>query len=203
MMHTDSTNVNRKAAQSEATRARLLAAARPLFASEGYAGVGTEAIVRTAGVTRGALYHQFADKRDLFRAVFEQVEGELVQTIAARALEVGAEESIEGLRAGVQAWLEASMDPEVSRIVLLDAPAVLGWEEWRKIGEAHGLGLVIGALEGAMEAGAIKRRPVRALAHVIVGALDEAALYVARAEDPVAAREEAAAVLDVLVDGLV
>lgn len=200
MMDTDSTNVNRKAVQSEATRARLLAAARPLFAERGYADVGTEEVVRAAGVTRGALYHQFRDKRDLFRAVFEELEGELMQRVGALA--AGAEDPVTALRRGIAGWLSACEDPVVLRIVLQDAPGVLGWEEWRAIGERYGLGLVVASLQGAMDAGAIRRQPVRVLAHVVVGALDEAALYIARADDAAAARREAEEVLDGLVDGM-
>src|SRR6266511_3207663 len=119
MMHTDSTNVkSKKAAQSEATRAKLLRAARRLFGRRGYADVGTEEIVRTAKVTRGALYHQFADKRELFEAVFEEVAAGVA----------GASDPVEALRAGFLGWLEACSRPETQRIILVDAPAVLGWE---------------------------------------------------------------------------
>jgi AcrR family transcriptional regulator len=200
MMHTDSTNVNRKAAQSRATRARLIGTARELFADRGYAGVGTEEIVRAAGVTRGALYHQFADKRDLFRAVFEQLETEVVQRIAARVLET--DDPLEALRVGVLAWLEACAEPDLQRISLLDAPAVLGFEEWRSAGERNGLGLIVAGLTRAMEAGAIERQPLLALAHVVVGSLDEAALYVARATDKASARAEMTAVLERMVETL-
>jgi AcrR family transcriptional regulator len=199
-MHTDSTHVNRKTAQREATRERLVAAGRELFGARGFAGVGTEEIVRAAGVTRGALYHGFADKRDLFRAVVEHVEAELMGQIAEEALTASG--PLEALRAGARRWLDVSLDPEIHRIVLLDAPAVLGWEEWRAIGERHALGLVVGTLEAAMEAGAIARQPARALGHIVVAAVDEAALYVARSADPKAARAEADVVLARLLDGL-
>lgn len=200
MMHTDSTHVNRKTAQADATRAELLRVARELFAARGYAAVGTEEIVRAAGVTRGALYHLFADKKALFAAVFEALEAELVERIAARALD--APDPLTGLRRAMTAWLDACAEPAVQRIGLVDAPAVLGWEEWRAVGERYGLGLTAAALEQAMAAGAIAPQPVRALAHVMVGAMDEAALFIARAEDPVAARQEAASVLARLVEGL-
>src|SRR4051795_86388 len=105
-----------KAAQSEATRAKLLSAARELFGARGYAAVGTEEIVRAAGVTRGALYHQFADKRDLFRAVFEDLEGELVREAAGGLDEQSA--LLGALKAGCRGWLEACLRPEAERIVL-------------------------------------------------------------------------------------
>src|SRR5215210_3190579 len=162
----------RKAEQSEATRGKLIAVARELFAARSYRGVGTEEIVRRAGVTRGALYHHFRDKQDLFRAVFEEVERELTERTAQVA--AGAADPRRALSEGANAFLDATLDPEVQRITLLDAPAVLGWEEWRAIGERYGLGLIQAALQGAMDAGLIEKQPVRPLAHVMMGALDEA-----------------------------
>lgn len=186
--------------RSSSTRAALLAAARPLFAEQGYAAVGTEAIVRAAGVTRGALYHQFADKTELFVAVFEQVEREVVERIGAQL--AGLADPGRVLEAGVEAWLDACEDPAVQRIVLIDAPAVLGWDRWRTLGQAYGGGLVEAAIAAAIEAGQIRPQPVRPLAHVLIGALDEAALYVARAEDRASARAEMSAVLGGIVAGL-
>ena len=202
MMHTDSTNVklSRKAAQSEVTRAKLVRAGAKLFGKRGYADVGTEEIVRAAGVTRGALYHQFADKRELFAAVLEDTESGLIGEIARRI--AGIEDPVDALRAGFLGWLEACSRPTVQRIVLVDAPAVLGWEQWRAIGERHGLGVTMAALKAGMDAGALAIKPVRPLAHVVVGALDEAALYVARAEDPGTARAEMDVILDRLVQSL-
>src|SRR3954469_9542441 len=183
-----------KAAQSEATRAGLLAAARSLFAERGYAHVGTEEIVRAAGVTRGALYHQFADKRALFTAVFEQLEQEIIIVAEGRMRE-HPDDMLAAFRAACRGWLEVCLQPEVERIVLLDAPAVLGWEAWREIGERYGLGAVIFSLEAGMASGAFTRQPVRPLAHVIVGALDELALYVVRAEDRDVAVAEAETIM--------
>jgi AcrR family transcriptional regulator len=186
--------------RSEATRAELIAVARRLFGERGYAGVGTEEIVRAAGVTRGALYHHFGSKRDLLEAVYEQVESELTERIATAAL--GGSDPVAALRAGTGMFLDACLDPEVQRIVLLDAPAVLGWERWREIAADHGLGLVEAALGAAMEAGAIANQPLRPLAHVMMGALDEAAMVVARADDREAARAEVGATLDGLIEAL-
>jgi AcrR family transcriptional regulator len=190
-----------KAERSEATRRRLLRAARRLFAKRGYAGVGTEEIVRAAGVTRGALYHHFAGKRELLEAVYEQIEAELSEKIAAGAL-AAASDPIEALRAGAEMFLDHCMEPEVQRIVLLDAPAVLGWERWREIAAGYGLGLIEGALGAAMEAGAIAQQPLKPLAHALMGALDEIAMYVARAEDTEAARAEAGATVSALLESL-
>ena len=186
--------------RSAATTSALVGAARRLFAERGYAGVGTEEIVRAAGVTRGALYHHFAGKRELLEAVYEEIEGEITERIASGAL--AGPNPLEALRAGASAFLDHCLEPEVQRIVLLDAPAVLGWERWREIGERYGLGLVEAALGAAIDSGQIAPVPVKPLAHVLMGALDEAAMAVARADDPAAARDEMESVLGVLLDGL-
>jgi AcrR family transcriptional regulator len=187
--------------RSEATRGALVRAGRELFGSRGYGGVGTEEIVARAGVTRGALYHQFADKQDLFRAVLEAMEQEVIGRVAEQAV-AGASGAEEVLRRAMGAWLDICEDPEVNRIMLLEAPGVLGWEEWRAIGERFGLGTTMALLEAAMDEGAIARQPTRPLAHVMIGAMDEAALYVARSEDRATARSEMDGVLGRLLKGL-
>jgi AcrR family transcriptional regulator len=196
-------NVKRtQSERSEATREALIGAARALFAERGYAGVGTEEIVRAAGVTRGALYHHFAGKRELFEAVYERVEVELAQRIAAGALDAGAESPVAAMRAGAEMFLQACTEPEAQRIALLDGPSVLGWDRWREIAAEHGLGLIEATLRAAIEAGAIAEQPVRPLAHVLMGALDEAAMLVARAEDPERMRAEVGRTLDTLLAAL-
>lgn len=188
--------------RSEATRTALVAAARPLFAERGYAGVGTEEIVRSAGVTRGALYHHFEGKRELFEAVYEQVERELTERIAAQALGAGAESPLAAMRVGAEMLLAACTEPEVQRVALLDGPSVLGWDRWREIAAEHGLGLIEASLQAAIDAGAIAPQPVRPLAHVLMGALDEAAMLVARADDPERMRAEVGETLVALLEGL-
>jgi AcrR family transcriptional regulator len=188
--------------RSEATRGALIGAARSLFAERGYSGVATEEIVRAAGVTRGALYHHFAGKRELFEAVYEQIEVELAQRIAAGALQANAGTPLEAMRAGAEMFLAASAEPETQRIVLLDGPSVLGWDRWREIAAEHGLGLIESTLQAAIEAGSIDPQPVRPLAHVLMGALDEAAMLVARADDPEQMRVEVSQTLTALLDGL-
>ena len=144
--------------RSEATRRRLVTAARALFGARGFADVGTEEIVRAAGVTRGALYHQFRDKADLFAAVAEEVEAEIAERIASAA---GVEaDPVDALRSGARLFLDACAEPEVERIILLDAPAVLGWQAWRDLAGRYGLGLVQSGLQSAIEAGAIAPQPV-------------------------------------------
>ena len=189
-----------QAERSEATRTALMDVARRLFAERGYADVGTEEIVRAAGVTRGALYHHFDGKRDLLSAVYEQIEGEIAQDLAERA--VPGASVLETLRLGADRFLDRCLEPEVQRIALLDAPAVLGWEQWREIGARYGLGLISALLTAGIEAGELRRQPVDPLAHALLGALDEIAMLVARADDPPRARAEAGETLAGLIEAL-
>jgi len=196
--------MSRQAERSETTQARLVVAARELFAERGYSDVGTEEIVRRAEVTRGALYHHFADKRDLFRAVHESIEEALAAEIGARIAaeaEAGTDPK-EVLAIGARAFLDACERPEIARIALVESPAVLGWTEWREIDERYGLGLVTAALELGMDSGALKHRPVKPLAHLLLGAMGEAGMVIANAEDPKSARREMEPALLGLLDGL-
>lgn len=190
-----------KAAQREATTAALIDAARELFASRGYANVGTEEIVQQAGVTRGALYHHFrGGKEELFRAVVVQISAETAGRVreAARA----NDDPWNALVQGIDAFLDACALPEVQRILLVDGPAVLGWDVWRTIDSDYGLGLLEGALQRAIDSGRLPPQPARAAAHVLLGALDEAAMVVARADDPRAARTEMGQTVHRLLEGL-
>lgn len=171
--------------RSESTRALLTAAATALFAERGYHGTPAEAVVRAAGVTSGALYHQFGDKRGLFRAVFEAVERDLAERVAAAARQ-GAE-PWDRLERGVAEYLRACAEPAVRRIVLLDGPSVLGWDEWHEIDSAHHLRPLAAGLAASMRAGQLDQRPARPLARVLLGALTEAGL--AAAEDAEGARD--------------
>lgn len=196
--------VNRRSQpdRSAATRAALVTAARALFAEHGFGGVGTQTIARAAGLSRGALYHQFADKIELFAAVYEAIEEDVARRLGDRIAAAGATDPIDVLALGADAWLDACAEREVQQIVLLDGPVVLGWQRWREIGMRYGLGLVEGVLAQAIAAGRIPEQPVPALAHVLVGALDEAALYVARADDQATASTEMREVVSRLVAGL-
>lgn len=175
-----------QAERTAATRRALLEAGLTLFAERGFAGAGQEEIVELAGVTRGALAHHFGTKQGLFRAVVETVETEITAQVAAAAMR--GDSPMEHLRLGCLAFLDAALDPAVRRIVLLDAPAVLGWQAWREMDTTYGLGLVSEALEHCMEGGFMARRPVQPLAHILLAALNEAAMLVANAEDPTSTR---------------
>jgi AcrR family transcriptional regulator len=190
---------SRQTDRSAATRAELVNAARELFAERPYADVGTEEIVRRARVTRGALYHHFADKRDLFRAVHEQLEAELVESIGRELAEAASDDPLEGLRTGVRTYLDACEDPSFARITLIDAPAVLGWAEWRRIDEEHALRLIVLGLEAAMATGALRRQPMQPLAQLLLGTMGEAGLRVAGGEGT---RDEVEGALMSLLDGL-
>jgi AcrR family transcriptional regulator len=190
----------RKAEQSEATRAALLEVARKLFADRGYADVPTEEIVQRAGVTRGALYHHFRDKKALFRAVVEQLEEDVAERIATTALAEGDPWRVQ--ITALHAYLDACLDPAVQTILLVDAPSVLGPAEWREIEATYGLALVRMGLESVMEAGLIERQPLEPLAHLMLGALGEAGLMIARADDQQAARREMGKSVERLLEGL-
>ena len=191
-----------QAERTAATRAQLLAAARKLFAEKGFADVSTQAIVAAAGVTRGALYHQFTDKTELFAAVYEEVERDLVAEIAGQIAEHPPTDPLEAMRVGARLFLDRCSAPEAAQIVLIDAPAVLGWVRWREVGMKYGLGVIEGMLTQAIADGAIPDQPVRSTAHVLLGALDEAALFISRADDRVQARRDMDAVCDRLLVGI-
>jgi AcrR family transcriptional regulator len=181
--------------RTEATRGALIAAGRKLFGSRGYAAVGTEEVVAEAGVTRGALYHHFRDKRDLFRAVFVSQEETLLRDVEAK---LPAEGAYARLSVALDATLDACTDPVVGRISFLDGPVVLGSEEWRTIVEGYTLGVLRFMLGEAMEAGELRPAPAEALAHLMLGALNEAGMVIAAGGD----RDETGAALRALLEGL-
>ena len=184
-----------QAERTEATRGALIAAGRKLFGTRGYAAVGTEEVVAEAGVTRGALYHHFRDKRDLFRAVFVAQEQEFLNGVEAKLPPSGPYAQ---LSAALDATLDACTDPVLARISFLDGPAVLGSEEWRTIVEGYTLGVLRHMLGAAMEAGELRSAPLDPLAHLILGALNEAGMVIAAGGD----RVETGAALRAMVEGL-
>ena len=189
-----------KAEHAEATRAALVASARALFAERGYAAVSIEEIVRRARVTRGALYHHFEDKEDLFRAVFESVQRDLGRQLMAAAN--ARRDPAKHLEAGCHAFLDACTEPDVQRIVLLDGLAVLGWERWHELDVNFGLGMLQRSIEAAMNGGAVRPQPVEPLSHLLLGAINGAGLEIARASDSDGARREMRRAMDRLLEGL-
>ncbi len=176
----------RQAARSADTTRALLTSARALFGKRGYAAVSMEEVVARAGVTKGAVYHHFRDKRALLAAVVAELEAGLADEI--RTVIADLEDPVDQLEAGCQAFLDGCLDPIARRIVLLDAPAVLGWKEARRIDTAHGLGIIVEILERGMTAGSIRRQPALPLAHLFLGAAIEAGMLIAHARDPRAER---------------
>jgi AcrR family transcriptional regulator len=182
------------------TRAALIAAGRSLFAERGYEDVSSEEIVVAAGVTRGALYHHFAGKRELFAAVFEEVEAELVTRFDLSGLD--GDDPLGVLTAAADQFLDLSLDSEVQRIALLDGPAVLGWEAWHEAEKRYGLGLIEAGLTTAIAAGQVRELPVPEVALMLLGAMMEAAMLLTRDPDRAAARERVGAALRTLLEGL-
>jgi AcrR family transcriptional regulator len=192
--------VRRPPEAAEQTRRALIDAARALFAENGYAATPLNTITDRAQVTKGALYHHFRDKKDLFTVVFTELEEELLARINAAA---SAEpDSWRRLVGAAEAWLDGSLDPEVQQILLLDGPAVLSWETWREIDARLSLGPMQAALRNAMRAGTIRRQPVEPLAQLLIGALNEASLAITHSADRPTARGEVGAALVGLLDGL-
>lgn len=189
-----------QAERTAGTQAALVGAGRRLFAARGYDAVSTEEIIAAAGVSRGALYHHFNGKAGLFRAVFEVMEEEVVANVPAGP-PLGVE-PMDFLRQAVVGYVQLSLDPELQRVTLLDGPAVLGYEEWHRLEVRYGLGIIQSAVQAAVDAGQMRPLPVPELAIVLLGASIEAALYVARAEDPEATLSAMIEVLDALMDSL-
>jgi AcrR family transcriptional regulator len=190
----------RQAQHSAATRAALLRIARRLFAERGYAGTATEEVVRRARVTRGALYYHFRDKRDLFAAVLDEEQKKLAARAAAAA--AAEPDPWRGMAAASDAFLDACLDQAVQRIVLIDAPAVLGLEQWREADQGYYLAGMKASIQAAVDRGLIENQPVEPLAHIIYGALNEVAMLIARSEDKAAARRSVSGVVERLFEGL-
>jgi AcrR family transcriptional regulator len=178
----------------------LIAVATRLFAERGYEATSIEAILEEAGVSRGSLYHHFRSKDALFEAVHTELSEETGrQTLLAAD---GVTDIVAALRAGCRAWIRLAADPVVQRIVLIDGPAVLGWEHWRELDEKQSLGLMQTVLGAAAADGRLRPELVDMFAHVLLAAMGEIALVVARADDPEAAVRSGEAAVDELIQRL-
>nr|WP_203416740.1 TetR/AcrR family transcriptional regulator [Jiangella ureilytica] len=171
-----------KLEQRLATYQALVTEARRQFARDGYAAVSLAGIVDAVGLTKGALYHHFPNKAALFRAVVEQVQTKVAQRVVAAA--EAQTDPWPQLLAGCEAFLRAGADPEVQRIMLIDGPAVLGWDEWRALDDASSGRHLREALQAVIDDGVMAPHPVAPLAHLLSGAMNEAALWLARSDDP-------------------
>lgn len=185
-----------RAKQRETTRQALLAEGRRRFAADGYHHVVLAEVAGAAGVTKGAAYHHFDSKAGLFRAVVAEVQRELGERVATEADR--HEDLWERFRAGCRAFLAAGTDPQVRRILLVDAPTVLGWDEWRALDEESSARHLAEILAALAAAGTIADQPVEPLARLLSGAMNEAALWIAQGGDPQAAEQA----LDRLLAGL-
>jgi AcrR family transcriptional regulator len=182
-------NPSRREENARATRGVLLATARALFGERGFAGAGIEEIAAQAGVTTGALYHHFGNKRGLFRVIAETIEAEIMQ----RAMAAGSQHSDpwQGLVVGISETLEASLVPEVQQILLRDAPNVLGAAEYRALEDQYSYGMLRAAVEGFMETGVMERGSPEMVARSLVSVISELAVLIANADDIPQAKRDA------------
>jgi AcrR family transcriptional regulator len=191
-----------QAERSAATQQALQAAARRLWGARGFAEVSTPEIAEAARVTRGAMYHQYADKTALFRAVIEVAEAEVIERLLAAVAAAQPESPTDALYVAADAWLDIAREPEIRQLMLLDAPSVLGWAEYREISRRYALGMTEQLLGTSIGAGLLKELPVRPLATVMLAALNEAALYLAREDVSDDEQADVRAVVHGLIDGL-
>lgn len=192
---------NRKQQQAEATRTTLVRVARDLFASKGWADTSIEEIVQRTGMTKGALYHHFKDKKDLFQEVFVQIESDITERINGAAADVA--QPLGQLSAACHAYLDACMDPEVQRIAVLDAPSVLTWTLYCEIEEELTIRALTERIEAVQAHGFEFDEPVDSLAHLLIGTLTMGARVIARSDDRAGARQQVGASLDRVLTGLV
>ena len=192
--------VDGRRARGDATRLRLLGAARELFGERGYEDTSVEEVLAASGVARGALYHHFHSKAELFDAVTEALFAEIASTTDAAAREEAT--PLERLRAGAGAWLDMARRPAIQRIVLLDSPAVLGWARWRALDEQHSLGDLRASLRRLAREGRVPAGQEEILAYMLLAALNEAALFITCAADEAGALATARAAVQELIDRL-
>jgi AcrR family transcriptional regulator len=188
MTEASSGNVTRRAARGQATRGQLIEVATRLFAEHGYEDTSIEAVLAAAGVSRGALYHHFSGKDALFEAVLKSVEDSITAQLAAAVQ--GVSGAVATINTAALAWIDLAGDPVIQRIILTDGPSVLGWERWRAMDEQYAVGAMRGLLQAVCDEGNLPPELVDSFAHMILAALDEIAVVIARAEDHEAAMAE-------------
>ena len=193
-------NRRTNAEQSAETIRQLIRVATPLFAQKGFSGVSAEEIVREAQVTRGALYHHFEGKKGLFVAVVQKLQEGVSAEIEKNAM--AQSNSWEGFLSGCRTWLRATADPQFRQIVIVDAPAVLGWDTWLEIDGQSGAGVLKSGIQGMIDEGTIAVESAEALAQLLNGALNQAALWISRSEDQQKALTEATLVFESLLTSL-
>jgi AcrR family transcriptional regulator len=177
--------MNKKADQSAVTRQAIVQGATRLFATKGFSATSIEAVLEECGISRGALYHHFTNKEALFEASFEALEARIVQKFVMLAGAGG--DPIDVLHAGCAAWIDLAQNPEIRQMAFIDAPSVLGWEKWREIESRYGFGLLKAGLVAANTEGAIPQALIDSFSHMLLAALNEVGMMVARAADQAAA----------------
>lgn len=189
--------MNKKVERGRATREQLIEIATRLFAERGYEDTSIEAVLQESEVSRGALYHHFDGKEALFEAAYEAVEAKIGGEVVAATQQ--EDDPVAALRAGALAWVRFAGDPVVQRILLIDAPSVFGAQRWRELGEEHSLDLVKAALQAVADTGRLPDHLVTPFAHMLLGALDELAIVIARADDTESATREGEAAVEELL----
>ena len=192
--------VSKKAEQGQATRRQIIETATRLFAAHGYAATSIDAVLLESAVSRGALYYHFDSKESLFAAVLEAVEGTVVQRLVGAA--GGVRDPLEALRVGCMQWLSLALDPVVRQIVLVDAPSVIGWQKWRALDARYGFGLLKAGLKAATAAGRVREDLTEIFAHILLAALIETSMLIARADDAESAMARARAAIGELLERL-
>jgi AcrR family transcriptional regulator len=191
----------RRDAHAEDTRRALLAAARRSFAKSGYAATSLDDIVGRARLTKGALYHHFESKAAIFEAVYVEMSGELAEVVTRAVIGAGDDAWVRTV-AALEAFFEASCEPEYVRIVLRDAPHVLGQIHGRELDQAIGLQLVCQLLEGMRDAGMLPDLSIPAAARILLAATGEIVISMAHSDEPERVRAEGTQVLVTMLDGL-
>ena len=191
---------NLNQARSTATREKLIQAGRRLFALKGFTGVSAEELVQSAGMTRGALYHHFGGKPELFAEVYEAMQQDLSVFLEEKSRL--CHDPWEELLAGIAAFLDACEDPGIQRVFFVDGPAVLGWDRCREADSRHTVALLKRGVEDAMRNKLMQGQPVEPLAHLLAGALREAGMWIAASPNPSRARQEASQAVARMLEGL-
>jgi AcrR family transcriptional regulator len=192
--------LGKRAAQGRATRGQLIEVATQLFTEHGYEGTSIEAVLSAAGVSRGALYHHFAGKEALFEAVLTAVSERI--TVELSAVIGDCTDPVDALRTAALAWISLAADPVIQRIVLVDAPSVLGWDRWRTMDDGRTLGTLRAMLQAVSDSGRLPPELVSPFSHMLLAALDELVLVVARATDSTAAVAEGRMAVEAFLERL-
>ena len=192
----------KRAAQGRATRGQLIEVATRLFAEHGYEGTSIEAVLSAAGVSRGALYHHFAGTEALFEAVVSAVSDQVTTELAEVIRDCA--DPVDAMRTAALAWISLAADPVLQRVVLVDAPSVLGWDRWRAMDDGRTLGALRAMLQAVSDSdgGRLPSELVGPFSHMILAALDEIVLVVARSPDSAAAVAEGRMAVKALLDRL-